>query len=210
MLTSKSIVRVRKLVFMEIDPAPLSADACYRLLTGIVVPRPIALVSSGIDPHHVNLAPFSTFTFVSSYPPLLGFSCGPRGDSRKDTSFNINAYGEYVIHIADERFLNIVHQSSADHPIDVSEVKLLGLETVPSVMIRTPRLAEAPIAMECKLHRVLRFGHHDHEFFVGEVVRFHIRDGLIGNGKIDTVNLRPVSRVGGPNYGLMGEVVNMG
>jgi flavin reductase (DIM6/NTAB) family NADH-FMN oxidoreductase RutF len=192
---------------MEVDPTTLSPEACYKLVTGAVVPRPIALVSSGIDPHQVNLAPFSTFTFVSSYPPLLGFSCGPRGRTRKDTSLNINAHGEYVVHIADANLLEAVHLSSKDHPPHISEVEMLDLKTLPSTLIRTPRLADAPIGMECRLHQVLKFGHLDHEFFVGEVVRFHIRDGLYVDGKIDTNTLGPLSRIAGPNYALLGDIL---
>jgi flavin reductase (DIM6/NTAB) family NADH-FMN oxidoreductase RutF len=76
-------------------------------------------------------------------------------------------------------------------------------------MIRTPRLADAPIGMECRLHQVLKFGYLDHEFFVGEVVKFHIRDGLYCNEKIDTSTLRPISRVAGPNYALLGDIVTI-
>ena len=140
---------------------------------------------------------------------MLGFNCGMRGDTRKDTSRNINAYGEYVVNIADESLLEALHLSSEDHPPHVSEVELLGLETAPSVLIRTPRLARAPISMECRLHQVLSFGSTNPEFFVGEVVMFHIRDDLYHNGKIDTKKLRPICRLGGPTYATLGEIITM-
>jgi flavin reductase (DIM6/NTAB) family NADH-FMN oxidoreductase RutF len=194
---------------MQIDCATLTHEASYRLLTGTVVPRPIAWVSSGIVPGKTNLAPFSTFTFVSPLPPMVGFNCGLRGGERKDSSRNINANGEYVVNIADESLLESLHLSSEHHPPDVSEVELLRLKTAPSVKIRTPRLADAPISMECRLKQVLSFGATDSEFFVGEVVMFHIRDDLYRDGKIDTALLRPICRLGGPTYASLGEIIRL-
>jgi flavin reductase (DIM6/NTAB) family NADH-FMN oxidoreductase RutF len=194
---------------MQIDAAALTHDSSYKILTGAVVPRPIAWVSSGIEPGKINLAPFSTFTFVSAFPPMLGFNCGLRGNERKDTSRNINANREYVVNIADESLLEALHFSSESHPPDVSEIELLGLKTAPSTKIRTPRLADAPISMECRLSQVLSFGSTGSEFFVGEVLMFHIRDDIYDAGKIDTKLLRPVCRLGGPNYATLGDIVTM-
>lgn len=194
---------------MRIDAANLSEDASYKLLTGCVVPRPIAWVSSGIAPGKINLAPFSTFTFVSSEPPMLGFNCGRRNGAQKDTSRNINEFREYVINIADQSLLDKLHSSSEGFGSDISEVDLLGLTPVPGSKIRTPRLQEAPISMECALTHVLNFGTSGSEFFVGEVLAFHVRDNLYRDGKIDTSLLRPVGRLGGPNYTMLGEIVTL-
>ncbi|MDP3137152.1 MAG: flavin reductase family protein [Burkholderiaceae bacterium] len=194
---------------MEIDPGTLNRDASYKLMTGAVVPRPIAWITSGIEAGRINLAPFSAFTFVSTYPPMLGFNCGAREGLRKDTSRNIHAHGEYVIHIADQSLLEALHLSSEHHPPEVSEVELLGLETAPSTVIRTPRLARAPISMECRLSEVLSFGSKNNEFFVGSVVRLHIRDDLYRDGKIDTRSLNPVCRIGGPTYAALGDVFSL-
>lgn len=194
---------------MQIEAAGLTHDACYKLLTGAVVPRPIAWVTSGIEPGKTNLAPFSTFTFVSPLPPMLGFNCGLRGTERKDTSRNINANGEYVVNIADESLMEALHLSSESHAPDVSEVEVLGLQTAPSVKIKTPRLANAPISMECQLRHVLSFGITGSEFFVGEVLVFHVRDDLYSDGKIDTRLLRPVCRLGGPTYATLGNIVSL-
>lgn len=194
---------------MLIDASTLDHLSSYKLLTGSVVPRPIAWVSSGIAPEPINLAPFSTFTFVSPMPPMLGFNCGQRGDQRKDTARNIRAHGEFVVNIADEALLEALHLSSDEYPADVSEVELLGLSTAPSTHIRTPRIAQAPISMECRLSQVLNFGAMGHEFFVGEVLAFHVRDDLYNKGKIDTAKLRPVCRLGGPNYAKLGEIVTL-
>lgn len=194
---------------MQIDASALTHDASYKLLTGTVVPRPIAWVSSGIEPGKINLAPFSTFTFVSPLPPMVGFNCGLRNGERKDTSRNINANREFVVNIADESLLEALHLSSESHPPDVSETELLGLKTAPSTRIRTPRLADAPISMECRLTHVLNFGSTGSEFFVGEVLVFHIRDEIYKDGKIDTRLLRPICRLGGPTYASLGEIITM-
>lgn len=194
---------------MQIDASALTHDASYKLLTGTVVPRPIAWVSSGIEPGKINLAPFSTFTFVSPLPPMVGFNCGLRNGERKDTSRNINANREFVVNIADESLLEALHLSSESHPPDVSETELLGLKTAPSSRIRTPRLADAPISMECRLTHVLNFGSTGSEFFVGEVLVFHIRDEIYKDGKIDTRLLRPICRLGGPTYASLGEIITM-
>ena len=194
---------------MQIDPENLSEDASYKLLTGVVVPRPIAWVSSGVLPGTINLAPFSTFTFVSSEPPMVGFNCGRRKGEQKDTSRNINEFKDYVVNIADETLLDKLHSSSEHFDSHVSEVETVGLTTVPSSKIRTPRLKEAPISMECMLRQVLNFGNSGSEFFVGEVVAFHIRDDLYNDGKIDTRLLRPICRLGGPNYAMLGDIVTL-
>ena len=180
---------------MQIDPAELDPEASYKLITGAVVPRPIAWVGSGVEPGRINLAPFSTFTFLSSFPPIVGFNCGRRGGRQKDTSRNINAYREYVIHIADESLLGELHQSSQDFPPDVSEAEALGLATVHSQVVRTPRLARAPISLECRLQQTLSFGKSGAEFFVGEVVMVHVRDDLYVDGKIETRKLRPICAI---------------
>lgn len=194
---------------MEIDATALSRDESYKLLSGAIVPRPIAWVCSCIEPGKINLAPFSTFTFVSPMPPTVGFNCDQRDGEQKDTSRYINASREFVVNIADESLLEALHLSSERHPPNVSEVELLGLKTVASSKIRTPRLSDAPISMECRLVQVLRFGSTRSEFFVGEVVAFHIRDDIYCNGKIDAGRLRPICRLGGPNYALLGEIVAM-
>src|SRR5439155_11778429 len=107
---------------MRIDPAYLDAETAYRLITGVVVPRPIAWVTSLSATGVLNLAPFSAFTFVSQKPPMLTISVGRKGATFKDTAHNILAREEYVIHIADTPLMEAVHESSAEHPADISEV----------------------------------------------------------------------------------------
>lgn len=194
---------------MEIRSDGLKKEEIYKLITGCVVPRPIAWVSSLNENGSVNLAPFSTFTFVSSYPPMLGFNVGRRLDRPKDTTRNIREIGDYVVNIADESMLNDLHTSSYEYPPGVSETEVLGLETVASTIVRSPRLAAAPISMECRLVSVTDFSGNGDSFVVGQVLVFHVRDDLLIGMKIDSRKLRPVSRLAGGNYGHLGEIVSM-
>jgi flavin reductase (DIM6/NTAB) family NADH-FMN oxidoreductase RutF len=192
---------------MKINPGDISPDSTYRLLTGIVVPRPIAWVTTISEAGIVNLAPFSCFMFLSSQPPLLGFTAGPKRGEKKDTARNVHRSREFVIHIADHSLLEPLHMSADEFPADVSEVESLGLATTPSETIRVPRLSAAPIALECKLSQVLQFGKSGSEFIVGEVALFHIRDGLCIDGKIDSGDLLPIGRLAGSAYTKCNEVV---
>jgi flavin reductase (DIM6/NTAB) family NADH-FMN oxidoreductase RutF len=178
-------------------------------MTGVVVPRPVAWVTTLSPSGGVNLAPFSTFTFVSPKPPMLAFSVGRKGGAYKDTAQNILANEDYVVHIADRPLIEAVHKSAVEYPADVSETEMLGLETVPSLHVRPPRVAAAPIAMECRLRQCLEFGETRSRLIVGEVVAFHFRDGLLNGGKIDTRALDPLCRLAGPNYATLGEIVAM-
>jgi flavin reductase (DIM6/NTAB) family NADH-FMN oxidoreductase RutF len=195
---------------MRLDPADYGAEKTYRLLTGIVVPRPIAWVTSLSGSGVLNLAPFSAFTFVAPKPPMLAISVGRRGDIYKDTVHNILASEEYVIHIADSALMNAVHESSAEHPADISEVDVLKLETVASERIKVPRLTAPPVAMECRFRQCLEFGETRSRLIIGEVVLFHIRDGLVNNGKVETEALDPIARIGGPRYARLGDIVTLG
>ena len=194
---------------MRIDPAYLDPETAYRLITGVVVPRPIAWVTSLSGGGVLNLAPFSAFTFVSPKPPMLAISVGRKGKNYKDTAQNILNNEEYVVHIADSSLMNEVHESSTEHPPDVSEVEELRLSTLPGERIKVPRLAAAPIAMECRFRQCLEFGETRSRLIVGEVLIFHIRDGLLNNGKIETEALDPIARIAGPRYAKLGEIVTL-
>lgn len=194
---------------MRIDPSDLAAEQAYRLLTGIVVPRPIAWVTTLSGDGIVNLAPFSAFTFVSPKPPMLAISVGRKAGVYKDTAHNILNNEEFVVHIADTTLMTAVHESSTEHPPDVSEVEELNLETLPGERVKVPRLAAAPIAMECRFRQCLEFGETRSRLLVGEVLVFHIRDRLLNNGKIETEALDPIARIGGPRYARLGEIFTL-
>jgi flavin reductase (DIM6/NTAB) family NADH-FMN oxidoreductase RutF len=194
---------------VSIDPKTLEPEESYKLVIGTVVPRPIAWVTSRNAQGGVNLAPFSAFMFVSPKPPLLAISVGHKAGVYKDTVTNILQREDYVIHIANMAMIEPLHMSSIEHPPDVSEVDLLGLATERSTLIETPRLRDAPIALECRFRQCLEFGHTKSRLIVGEVVMFHVRDDLIKDGKIDTKALDPICRLGGPRYAGLGEIVTM-
>lgn len=194
---------------MIIHAHELDAEQTYKLLTGVVVPRPIAWITTRSDTGVINLAPFSAFTFVSSKPPLLGVNIGRKAGVRKDTAAHILAGREYVVHIADSTLVQPLHDSAVEHPPEVSEVELLGLATLPSQHIAVPRLAVAPVAMECRFHSATPYGETGAEFFVGEVLCWHFRDGLVAGGKIDSFDLDPLCRLGGPNYATLGQRLRM-
>ena len=198
-----------KALAVRIDPSELNAEKAYRLITGIVVPRPIAWVTSLSGSGVVNLAPFSAFTFVSPKPPILAISVGRKAGIYKDTAHNILNNEEYVVHIADSTLMTAVHESSTEHPPEVSEVEQLQLETLPSERIKVPRLAAAPIGMECCFRQCLEFGETRSRLIIGEVLVFHIRDGLLHDGKIETEALDPIARIAGPRYARLGEIVTL-
>lgn len=194
---------------MDIAAASLDTEATYKLVTGLVVPRPIAWVSTRSPEGVVNLAPFSAFTFVSNRPPMVGINVGRKAGVVKDTARNIHATGEFVVNIADDSMIEAVHLSAVEHEAHVSEVEELGLETAACIDVSVPRLAAVPASLECRLHRAIAFGEGGSEFLVGEVLRFHLREGLLEGGKVDTRRLRPICRLGGPNYATLGEIVTM-
>jgi flavin reductase (DIM6/NTAB) family NADH-FMN oxidoreductase RutF len=195
---------------VDLATADLTFEAAYRLLVGCVVPRPIAWISTLSEHGQANLAPFSCFTFVSSRPPMVAASIGPREGALKDTPRNIMRDKEFVVNIADMPLIEPLHLSSFEYPADVSEIEKLGLATAPSVDVRPPRLVDAPINLECRLHKIVEFGDLHTQLVVGEVVRFHIRDALCKDGKIDSFALNPVARLGGPHYAALGRKVTMG
>jgi flavin reductase (DIM6/NTAB) family NADH-FMN oxidoreductase RutF len=190
---------------MIVNAHELDAEQTYKLLTGVVVPRPIAWITTRSAAGVVNLAPFSAFTFVSTKPPLLGVNIGRKAGVRKDTAVNILAQGEFVVHIAHAPLVEPLHASAVEHPPEVSEVDLLGLKTSPSTHLKVPRLQAAPVAMECRFHSATPFGDTGAEFFVGEVLCWHVRDGLLTQGKVDSFELDPLCRLGGPWYATLGE-----
>jgi flavin reductase (DIM6/NTAB) family NADH-FMN oxidoreductase RutF len=194
---------------LTIDAASLDAEGCYKLLSGVVVPRPIAWITTQSAQGVVNLAPFSCYTYVCSKPPMVGINIGLRNGEIKDTHRNILENKEFVVNIGDETMIEPIHRSADEYPPEVSEVELLGLPLAPCTHVRTPRLAIVPAALECRLHSVQEFGDTRAQFVVGEVLAFHFRDGLHQNGRIDTRALRPLARVGGPTYARLGEFIDM-
>lgn len=197
--------------FQHLDLRTLSRSQRYNILTGAIIPRPIAFVTS-IGKHGVvNAAPFSQFVILAVDPGMLGFSVGPRtGDPNpKDTLANVSEAGEFVINMVPEGWENIVQQASAEHPPYVSEVDLLGLDMIASTKVKAPRLAGSNIQFECTLDQIINFGDAPNHFVVGRVVAMHVKAGLLNGDKIDPEAYAPIARIGGRNYVRLGEIVKI-
>lgn len=191
---------------MNISAQSLDEENCYKLLSGAVVPRPIAWISSLALNDVVNLAPFSCYTFVSTVPPLLAISCGRKPGRVKDTVSNATRSGEFVVNVASYEMLDALHRSSAEYAPDVSEAEILNVALADSQLVSAPRVALAAASMECKTIDVIDFGAQRTQLLIGEVVWFHVRDDCYIDGRINTEALNPIGRVGGPNYARLGPI----
>ncbi|EKV03908.1 conserved protein of DIM6/NTAB family [Leptolyngbya sp. PCC 7375] len=190
---------------MEINPEALDSSSRYKLLIGTVVPRPIAFVSSISTTGKPNLAPFSYFNAVGHKPLALAFSVAPKSDgSEKDTLRNVRpvsegGVGEYVINLAVEPYIRQVAEASEPLPYGDSEFDHIDLTTVPSQMVKAPRVAESPVAFECRTMKIVPIG--TFNLVIGQVVHWFVRDDLIDeNHHVNTHKLAPIGRMAGNNY----------
>jgi flavin reductase (DIM6/NTAB) family NADH-FMN oxidoreductase RutF len=182
--------------------APLSPDP----FKSLVVPRPIGWISS-IDEHgRVNLAPFSFFNAVAEEPPMVLFApSGLKADGMlKDTRRNVEETGEFVCNLATWDLREQMNATSFGFPAGVDEMKEVGLTPAPSRLVRSPRVAEAPVHLECRLWRIIDLPSPDpmepNALVIGEVIGIHIDDRLIKNGRVDIVAARPIARLGYAEY----------
>ena len=182
---------------MQIDPSTSSNADNYKLLTNLVVPRPIAWITTQNENEVVNLAPFSFFNVVSSAPPCVVFSVGlnQAGES-KDTARNVRSNGEFVVNLVTEDLFDAMNLSAADFPPEQSELTAAHLRSAPSVRIKVPRVEDAQVSLECKLHSELALG--GSTLFIGEVVMFHVADNLVGS-RMHIENFAPIGRLGSPS-----------
>lgn len=183
---------------MNIDPSDHSTADNYKLLTNIVVPRPIAWVTSMNADGVVNLAPFSFFNAIGSEPLFLMISVAHNRDgSLKDTGRNIVASGEFVVNMVTEDLMAAMNLSAADFPAQESELHASGLHEAPSMRVAVPRMAEAQASMECRLHSAQHFG--NYTLIIGEVVMFHVADHLVGE-RLHINGFNPIGRMGAPAF----------
>jgi flavin reductase (DIM6/NTAB) family NADH-FMN oxidoreductase RutF len=191
------------------DPAHESVQNIYKLMIGAIVPRPIAFVSS-LDGHGVrNLAPFSFFNGVSADPPVVLFCPSIRREdpkrglgAHKDTLLNVIATREFVVNIVTEAIADKMNATSAQVPREVDEFDLAGLTPLASELVKPPRVAESPVQMECRLRQIIEVSDRPAggSIVLGEVLRFHVREDLFENFRIDPDKLAAVGRMGGPTY----------
>lgn len=196
---------------MILEPNNLSESEVYKLLIGLVTPRPIAFVTTLSEGGVVNGAPFSFYNVVCTDPPMLAIAVSRKeGGEYKDTTRNIRQIGEFVVHVAEERLIEQINHTSCPYPSHISEVERAGLHTLPSRIISVPRIEECKAAMECKLHQILELGNGpDTDLIIGEVVQFHLDDSIIDNGKIRLQELRPAGRLAGLEFTRLGEVFSL-
>ena len=192
---------------MILDPGSVSPGAFYQFMIGVIVPRPIAFVSTMSPEGSLNVAPFSYFNAISSQPPLLGISINRRAGTPKDTLRNIEATGEFVVNTVDEALGPRMVQTSGDWPEEVDEFQITGLTPVRSDLIKPPRVGEAPVSLECRLYKTIELG--ATFFVVGEILRAHVKDEVLTNGRVDIEKLHPLGRLGGDGYSVVREVIHM-
>jgi flavin reductase (DIM6/NTAB) family NADH-FMN oxidoreductase RutF len=187
-----------------LDPNQIAPSDTYKLMIGIIVPRPIAFVSSVDLAGRRNLAPFSYFTGCSTNPPVVCFCAAVRSGPRphKDTLENIRATGEFVVNIVSEEFAEQMNLCSAEVPPEVDEFELSGLTPLASDLVQPPRVAESKVQVECRLREILVVSEKPGggSLVLGDVLRFHIEESLLDGYKIDPDKLNAIGRMGGPAY----------
>jgi flavin reductase (DIM6/NTAB) family NADH-FMN oxidoreductase RutF len=182
---------------MDIDAAGLDAKAAYKLLIGSIIPRPIAWISTVSTEGVGNLAPVSFFTCVGRKPPRISLSVQPKSDgvTLKDSFVNIRDTGEFVTNMATLPQALAVHRSAVEFEPDVDEFDAVGVDKVASSLVVPPRIAGAPVALECKVAQIFSAPDGLHHVVWGEVVSFHVRDDLYVNGRIDFGAIAPIGRL---------------
>ncbi|VCU68207.1 Flavin reductase like domain protein [Pigmentiphaga humi] len=181
------------------DPDALDPKQQYKLMSGTIIPRPIALVTTLGADGVANAAPFSLFNMIGVDPPMLMFSLTPRAGEVKDTGRNLERVPEFVVHIVDEGVKEKMNVCSADFPPDTSEIDFAGLRTAPSVKVRPPRLVECPAQFECRLIDIIEVGRRPNRLVIGEVVMMHYRQGIVDPARfyVDAARLAPIGRLEG-------------
>lgn len=181
----------------------MDAPAPYRLLTGLVVPRPIAWVSTVDAAGAANLAPHSFFTVASGNPPIVQFT----SVGRKDSLTNIEATGEFVVNVVPRRLLEAMNSTAATVSPQVDEFDVAGLTKTPCDQVRPPRVAESPASLECLLHNVIPVG--DSFLVLGRVVCAWVDEAVLDGDRPREWELDPVARLSGSRYATYGETISL-
>jgi flavin reductase (DIM6/NTAB) family NADH-FMN oxidoreductase RutF len=196
------------------DPATMGVGPAYKLITDVVVPRPIAFVTTLSSDGKGNLAPFSYFNAVSTEPPCLMISVtGKRDGSPKDTLRNILDTKQFVVNIATVPMAEAVHQTGVDYPHGVDEMEKVGLHPIASEAVRPPRVRECPVQIECELHHTVTLGTPGTSgattLVIGRILRIHVADEVFDGERVDPVKLDPLARLG-LKYSGLGQVFELG
>ena len=197
---------------MRIIPANLNKRDSHELLMSAIVPRPIAFISTIGGDGVFNLAPYSCFTPAGLKPAQVCVHIGLKRDGeKKDTLKNIEFSKDFVVNVVDEALAEAMNQSSAEYPSDVDEFKEVGLTAVKSDLVKSPRVAESPINMECRLVQILEFGEVSTggHLVIGEIVLVHVKDELWAVDEIDISKWKPIGRLGGQLYCRITDIFEM-
>jgi flavin reductase (DIM6/NTAB) family NADH-FMN oxidoreductase RutF len=185
---------------MKFDPKSLKHRDLAHLLTDVVVPRPIAWISTVDERGIYNLAPFSSYSMVSNRPLLICFSVGTTRDGqKKDTILNIELTKEFVISVVTEDLAEAMNKTSAPYPRDISEYEEVGLTPVKADLVKAPMVGESPINMECRVLQILEFGQAPalSSLVIGEILLIHVADELYDKQSGRISGLKAVGRLGG-------------
>jgi flavin reductase (DIM6/NTAB) family NADH-FMN oxidoreductase RutF len=188
---------------LAIDPSALTPRENYFLMTSLVVPRPIAWVSSLAPDGTRNLAPHSYFNIVSTDPPIVHFT----QTGRKDTLTNVEASGEFVVNLVSADLAEAMNLTSANFPPDEDEFTWAGLDATPSTHVAPPRVAAAKAAMECRVRTILPMGNGNMVF--GDVLTVHVDETIWAEGRVDVAALAPIGRLGGSAYSHVADIFKL-
>lgn len=191
-----------------INPNQLSDIQNYKLLSGSVIPRPIAFVTSEDEKGNLNGAPFSFFNVVNNKPPMIAIAAQRSNGKRKDTAINIEKTKEFVVHITDEFNIEDINETATPLKYEDNELERTSLTLISSSIIQTPAVKEANIRFECKLDQMIQLGTKNDgaDLIIGEVVMYHINEDVyFEDSKIDFNQLKPVARLAGNNYSKLGD-----
>jgi flavin reductase (DIM6/NTAB) family NADH-FMN oxidoreductase RutF len=187
---------------MNFDFSQLAPADAFKLLSSVVVPRPIAWVVSQSPEGRLNAAPFSFFNVVSSDPPIVALGIGPRGGELKDTSRNILATRQFVINVASAGLAEQMNRTSLDYIADVDELTRAGLTTEPSMLVDPPRIAQSPAALECRVWQIFEAAP-QRVIVLARVVAMYLRDEAILDHQkfyVDTPGLQLLGRMHGAGW----------
>lgn len=194
-----------------IDPSAVDDRDAYKLLIGLVVPRPIGWIGSMDADGVANLAPYSFFNAVAATPPTVLFSPLTRAGAAKDTLANVRATGEFTVNIVSFELAEPMNLTSGSHSPDVDEFDVSGLTAVTGTKVAAPMVGEARANLECVVTQLVPVGRPplDGTLVIGEVVAFHVRDDLLDGTRVDQAGLDAIGRMGGPAYTRTSELFTM-
>ena len=198
---------------MEFNPDTLETKEIYKLLTGSIIPRPIAWVSTINEIGINNLAPFSYFNMVGDDPPHVMFSTRRDNNSNKDTLNNILSIKQFVVNMVTEALAEQMNSSAQAVAPEVDEFEMVGVTPIPSSVVKPMRVKESPIQFECEM--VHHYFLEDHKqggacVIIGRVVRMHFDESvLLEDYKINMKTYKPIARLAGSNYSKIGEVFSI-